>query len=67
MDNGPGIPAEELDRVLDRFYRGEHTKRTGSGLELAIVVRIAQRQHLTLSLRGNADARLAAHGPFRLP
>jgi two-component system OmpR family sensor kinase len=56
VDNGPGIPEEELGRVLDRFYRGEHTKGTGSGLGLAIASRIAQRQQLSLSLRNNVDA-----------
>jgi len=56
VDSGPGIPEEELERVLDRFYRGEHTKGTGSGLGLAIAARIAQRQQLTLSLRNNVDA-----------
>jgi two-component system OmpR family sensor kinase len=57
VDTGPGIPEADLERVLDRFYRGEHTKGTGSGLGLAIAARIAQRQQLTLSLRNNADAR----------
>jgi two-component system, OmpR family, sensor kinase len=55
VDNGPGIPENELERVLDRFYRGENTKGTGSGLGLAIAARIAQRQQLTLSLRNNID------------
>jgi two-component system OmpR family sensor kinase len=53
VDNGPGIPEQDLGRVLDRFYRGEHAKGTGSGLGLAIAARIAQRQQLTLSLRNN--------------
>jgi len=53
VDNGPGIPEQDLERVLDRFYRGEHAKGTGSGLGLAIAARIAQRQQLTLSLRNN--------------
>ncbi|MDR6422084.1 two-component system OmpR family sensor kinase [Paraburkholderia phenoliruptrix] len=57
VDTGPGIPEEDLNRVLDRFYRGQHTKGTGSGLGLAIAARIAQRQQLRLSLRNNADGR----------
>jgi two-component system OmpR family sensor kinase len=55
VDTGPGIPERELERVLDRFYRGEHTKGTGSGLGLAIAARIAQRQQLTLKLANNVD------------
>ena len=42
-DNGPGIPAEERERVFDRFYRGESAAEGGSGLGLAIVRRIAER------------------------
>jgi two-component system OmpR family sensor kinase len=42
-DAGPGIPAEERNRVFDRFYRGEGAAEGGTGLGLAIVRRIAQR------------------------
>ncbi|HEX5129328.1 MAG TPA: ATP-binding protein [Usitatibacter sp.] len=41
-DLGPGIPAEERERVFDRFYRGEKARQGGTGLGLAIVRRIAQ-------------------------
>lgn len=41
-DNGPGVPAEELPRVFDRFYRaGAQAHGPGSGLGLAIVAAIA--------------------------
>jgi signal transduction histidine kinase len=39
-DTGPGIPEEELARVMDRHYRGEGVKGKGSGLGLAIVKRL---------------------------
>lgn len=40
-DTGRGIPAEELNRVFDRFYRGSRTAGTwGSGLGLYIVRRL---------------------------
>ncbi|MFP6561907.1 ATP-binding protein [Paraburkholderia sp. B3] len=55
VDNGPGIPADELERVLDRFYRSSHVPGTGSGLGLSIAWRIAERQALTLTLQNNAD------------
>jgi signal transduction histidine kinase len=37
-DHGPGIPAAEIDRVFDRFYRGEGSARKtpGSGLGLYV-------------------------------
>ena len=43
-DSGPGIAADERDRVLDRFYRVPGTVAHGSGLGLAIVAAVA-RQH----------------------
>ncbi|WP_160350832.1 sensor histidine kinase [Bordetella sp. 15P40C-2] len=42
-DSGPGIPAEERERVFDRFYRVLGTQAEGSGLGLAIVREIAQK------------------------
>ena len=36
VDNGPGIPAELLPRVFDRFFRIEGADTEGSGLGLAI-------------------------------
>ena len=40
-DNGPGLPAEAVPRIFDRFYRAEGTEGNGSGLGLAIVKQIA--------------------------
>ena len=39
-DSGPGIPAEERERVLERFHRLHAGDIPGSGLGLAIVARI---------------------------
>ncbi|OKJ74910.1 histidine kinase [Streptomyces sp. CB02460] len=44
-DTGSGIPADDLARVFDRFWRGEksRSRRTGgSGLGLAIVRKLAE-------------------------
>ena len=42
-DDGPGIAAEHLERVFERFYRVERDSRIpGSGLGLAIVKHIVQ-------------------------
>jgi signal transduction histidine kinase len=43
VDRGPGIPAEEQERIFERYYRGVHPGRAaGSGLGLCIGRWIAQ-------------------------
>jgi two-component system OmpR family sensor kinase len=49
-DSGPGIPAEERERVFDRFYRITGSGANGSGLGMAIVKAIADRHHATITL-----------------
>jgi two-component system sensor histidine kinase TctE len=49
-DEGPGIPAGERERVLERFYRMPGTAGTGSGLGLAIVREIAQAHGAALAI-----------------
>ena len=42
-DHGPGIPADDLPHVFDRFYRSPAARRLpGSGLGLAIVRQVAE-------------------------
>jgi two-component system, OmpR family, sensor kinase len=54
-DTGPGIPAEERDRVFDRFFRGAGNREPGSGLGLSIVKRIADAHHATITLDAPAQ------------
>ena len=42
-DDGPGIPAHEMQHVFKRFYRLERSRRTpGNGLGLALVAAVAR-------------------------
>ena len=54
-DDGPGIPAGERARVLERFYRLPGTPGTGSGLGLAIVRDIAAGHGAALVLSDGAN------------
>ncbi|MGY8526729.1 ATP-binding protein [Paracidovorax citrulli] len=53
-DNGPGIPDDQRERVLDRFYRSPDAPSGGSGLGLAIVAEIVQSHGAAIALQDNA-------------
>jgi len=61
LDSGPGIPAHELTRVFDRFYRADNVQATvlGSGLGLAIVRQIADLHGATVQLSNTGKGLLA--------
>ena len=42
-DSGPGIPPEQYDQILKRFYRVHQHLETGSGLGLSIVDKATER------------------------
>ncbi|CAN7210252.1 ATP-binding protein [Caballeronia sp. dw_19] len=70
-DTGPGIPADERERVFDRFYRagmGASRARTdvaGSGLGLAIVRRIAMQHDAKVSLAESKSGGLLVSIQFK--
>ncbi len=52
--NGPGVPADRLPRIFDRFYRaGTPAQHPGSGLGLAIVTEIAAAHDGTVTAAAN--------------
>ena len=54
-DNGPGIPAEMRDKVLQRFVRLENSRTTpGYGLGLSLATAIANLHDAPLSIMDNS-------------
>jgi signal transduction histidine kinase len=63
-DAGPGIPAAELERVFEPFYRLESSRNRdsgGTGLGLTIARDIAQAHAGTLTLQNMSGGGLEAH------
>jgi len=54
-DTGPGIPAEERERVFDPFYRVLGNGEIGSGLGLAITASIANQIGAVIALLERPD------------
>jgi signal transduction histidine kinase len=54
-DNGPGIPAEHLPHVAQRFYRAAPQAVEGSGLGLALVEEILRRHGSCLEIESRAE------------
>ena len=50
IDNGPGIPEAERQRVFERFYRLDQTKPNSSGLGLSIVKEICDTLKAQITL-----------------
>lgn len=66
QDTGPGLPPDELDRALDRFWRSPGQINTeGSGLGLAIAARTLEVAggELHLELPAAGGLRVVAHLP----
>nr|WP_254453124.1 HAMP domain-containing sensor histidine kinase [Ruegeria atlantica] len=64
-DTGPGIPAGDIDRVLQPFIRLDAARTTpGSGLGLALVKAVADRHNVILSLE---DAKPGLRVCMRFP
>ncbi len=55
IDQGPGISADQRERVFDRFYRDINIEGEGSGLGLAIARKIAYL-HQAVIVLGATDS-----------
>ncbi|MDM0011018.1 ATP-binding protein [Variovorax sp. J22P168] len=55
VDDGPGVPPDQLDRLFDRFYRVAGSPAGGSGLGLAIAQAAAQRHGMRIELANRSD------------
>ena len=63
LDNGPGIPPDELEAVLKPFYRVESSRNRstgGTGLGLAIAHQLAMAMGAELTLHNRAEGGLEA-------
>ncbi|WP_137933763.1 sensor histidine kinase [Mesorhizobium comanense] len=65
IDDGPGIPSDEREHVLERFYRIAGSAEEGSGLGLAIVREVAETAGGRVTLGDGAAGGLAVE--VRLP
>ncbi|HYG72570.1 MAG TPA: sensor histidine kinase, partial [Actinomycetota bacterium] len=54
-DRGPGIATGDLDKVTERFYRGQGAPEGGSGLGLAIARELAEKWGGSVEITSAAD------------
>ncbi|UQX02207.1 HAMP domain-containing sensor histidine kinase [Streptomyces sp. RerS4] len=67
-DHGPGVPADDLPHVFERFWRSPSARALpGSGLGLSIVARTATRAGGTAALRAPADGGGGTEAVLRIP
>ena len=57
VDDGPGIPKAERERIFERFHRMDRQDAGGSGLGLAIVREIAQRHDAVIAVDDGPSGR----------
>lgn len=66
-DTGLGIPADDTERIFDRFYRGRNASAaTGTGLGLAIARWIVTQHHgrIELTSQPGSGSAFTVHLPL---
>jgi len=67
-DNGPGIPAEQRQRVKERFVRLEQSRSLpGTGLGLSLVQAVADLHRAEFSLSGSQFAQIGLKATLTFP
>ena len=56
-DDGPGVPADEMPRLFERFRRGSRALASGSGLGLAIVKSAARQMSARVEVLAGLDGK----------
>ena len=65
-DQGPGIPEEYLDRVLERFFRGDQSRSSsGTGLGLSLVAAVCRAMNVRLILLNDRGLTVKLYWPTR--
>jgi len=55
VDNGPGIHAEDMNKLFAEFYRSKRTSERGVGLGLTISKKVVEAHGGAIGFRNNAD------------
>jgi len=68
-DRGPGVPADQRERIFEKFYRlpGASERSGGVGLGLSLVRSIAERHGGTVRATDRTDGAAGACFELRLP
>lgn len=63
-DNGPGIDKSDLPLVFVRFYKGKHSKSSGSGIGLSLVKKFVELHSGTIEAESGGGTRMVIHIPL---
>ena len=67
QDSGPGVPAEDRQRIFERFWRGKGVRSAGAGLGLAIVMEIVRAHGASITVSDHVPRGTWFDLQFRAP